>query len=163
MNIHVPWGHINVLVIWIVIFSIAYLYFDQHQNPKVAVTKSGKLQGEIFIPRSIDGHYYVRGSINGHSIDFMVDTGASIVSVSRAFAQKSNLPAGIPANFSTAGGTVIGEIVSGQTVEVGGIAVNNLNVSVGIHGDTALLGQNFLRRVDVIQSNDKMILRVRSD
>ncbi len=163
MSIQVPWGHINVLVVWIIIFSIAYLYFDQHQNPKVAVIKGESQHGEVFIPRSIDGHYYVRGSINGHPIDFMVDTGASIVSVSKTFAQIANLPTGAPANFSTAGGTVIGEIVPGQFVEAGGIAVNNLNISVGIHGGTALLGQNFLRHVDVVQSNDTMILRVRSE
>jgi aspartyl protease family protein len=163
MNIRIPWGHISVLVVWVTIFSIVYLYFNEHQVPKVAVVKGGLAQGEIVIPRSLDGHYYVRGAINGYPIDFMVDTGASIVSVSNEFSRVANLPSGAPASFSTAGGMVRGEIVSGQTIEAGGIAVNGLSVSVGIQGEIALLGQNFLRRVDVIQSNDRMILRVRAE
>ncbi len=160
MSIRVPWGHISVLVVWIVIFSIVYLYFNERQAPKVAVSLT---RGEIVIPRSLDGHYYVRGAVNGYPIDFMVDTGASIVSISNETSRAANLPSGTPANFSTAGGVVRGEIVSGQTVEAGGIAVSGLSVSVGIQGEMALLGQNFLRRVDVIQSNDRMILRVRAD
>lgn len=154
-------GHINALVIWITVFSVAYLFFDMRQEPKVAVVKSGMTQGEVVLPRSLDGHYYVRGSINGHPIDFMVDTGASVVSVSKEFSSIANLPKGAPANFSTAGGIISGEIIPGQVVVAGGISVAGLNVSVGIQGSMALLGQNFLRRVDVIQSNDRMILKVR--
>ncbi len=156
-------GHITALIVWVVIFSTIYMYFNVQQGPKVAVAIENLTFGQIVIPRSPDGHYYVRGSINGHSVDFMVDTGASIVSVSKAFASAANLPSGVPASLSTAGGIVRGEITSGQIVEAGGIAVNGLSVSVGIHGRMALLGQNFLRRVDVIQSNDTMTLRIRAE
>ena len=91
----------------------------------------------------------------------MVDTGATTVSVSRTVARKAHLPEGIPASFSTAGGTVAGEIVSGQTVEAAGITVEGLSIGVGIHGDIGLLGQNFLRNVDVLRLENKMILKVR--
>lgn len=163
MSSRAPWNFISVLVIWVAIFSALFFYFNAKQGPIIAVAKEGVVHGEVVIPRSPDGHYYVRGSINGYPIDFMVDTGASIVSVSKEFSKAANLPNGAPANFSTAGGVVTGEIISGQIVEAGGIAVNGLSVSIGMHGRMALLGQNFLRRIDVIQSNDKMILRVRAE
>ncbi|MDH5551936.1 MAG: TIGR02281 family clan AA aspartic protease, partial [Nitrosomonas sp.] len=79
MNSRTSWGVITVLVIWVVIFSVVYVFFDSQQKPKIATGKDGGMFGQIVIPRSLDGHYYVRGSINGHPIDFMVDTGASVV------------------------------------------------------------------------------------
>lgn len=157
---HLPLGHITALVIWIAISGTIYLYFDAREKPTIAVADVGLTGGEVIIPRSRDGHYYVRGSINGHSVDFMVDTGASMVSIGRGIARSAGLPSGMPASFSTANGTVMGEIVSGQTVEAGGIVVKGLSVGVGVVGDVALLGQNFLRRVDVLQSGDKMVLRI---
>ncbi|KIO48636.1 aspartyl protease [Nitrosospira sp. NpAV] len=143
--------------------SIAvYLYFDARQQPTIAVASPELAAGEVVIPRSRDGHYYVRGAINGHAVNFMVDTGASMVSINRDIALRSGLAGGIPANFSTPNGTVMGEIVAGQTIEAGGIVVEGLSVGIGIQGNIALLGQNFLRRVDVLQSNDKMVLRVKT-
>jgi aspartyl protease family protein len=161
MSTRLAWGHVGALAIWITISGAAYLYFDARQKPTIVTVKADLAGGQVVIPRSRDGHYYVRGMIRGHAVDFMVDTGATTVSVSRTVARKANLPAGIPASFSTAGGTVAGEIVSGQTVEAGGIVVEGLSLGVGIDGDIGLLGQNFLRYVDVLQLEDKMILQVR--
>ena len=161
MNSRTSWRAITVLFIWIAIFSVVYIFFDTQQKPKVATGKDGGMFSKIVIPRSLDGHYYVRGSVNGYPVDFMVDTGASVVSISRSLAKKANLPKGVSANFSTAGGVVMGEVVSDQTVEAGGIIVNGISISVGIQGNVSLLGQNFLRRVDVLQSNDTMTLQLR--
>lgn len=155
-------GFMVALVIWVSIFVVVYFFFASAQAPKVAIVDTDSAEKEIIILRSKDGHYYVRGKINGYPVDFMVDTGASIVSISYDLARSINLPRGAPANFSTAGGNMIGEIVSAIDIEVGNIRFNELAVSVGIRGNIALLGQNFLRRIDVIQSDDKMVLRVRN-
>ena len=157
------WGHITALVIWVFVFSMAYLFFEYWQEPKIAVMHDNLVDREIVISRSRDGHYYVRGEINGHHVDFMVDTGASIVSISGEVAHDINLPVGRRANFSTAAGKFTGEIVTGQDIKVGGILVKGLSVGVGIQGKVGLLGQNFLRRVEIVQSGDKMVLRVRTD
>ncbi|MCP5245757.1 MAG: clan AA aspartic protease [Burkholderiales bacterium] len=156
-------GFISVLVIWITIFAMAYLYFDTQLEPRVSIAQSDLESGEVVISRSWDGHYYVPGSINGYPVKFLVDTGASVVSVGAELARQASLPKGRPASFTTAGGVVHGEMVFDQIVEAGGIVINGLHVSVGLHGDMALLGQNFLRKIDVIQSNDTMTLRVRTE
>ncbi len=156
-------GFLIVLTIWIAIFTTAYLYFDNRMEPRVSVAKIDLQQGKVVIPRSWDGHYYVQGSINGYPVRFLVDTGASVVSVGAEFARLANLPKGRPASFATAGGVVQGEMVFNQIIEAGGIEINGLHVSVGLHGDVALLGQNFLRKIDVIQTNDTMTLRVRTE
>jgi aspartyl protease family protein len=162
MSTRHAWGHLAALAVWTALSAAAYLYFDARQKPTIVTAKAELGGGQVVIPRSRDGHYYLHCAIGGQVVDFMVDTGATTVSISRTVARKANLPAGIPASFSTAGGTVAGEIVPGQTVEAGGIVVEGLSVGVGIHGNIGLLGQNFLRNVDVLQLEEKMILRTRN-
>lgn len=161
MRNDIPWGHVTALVLsWLIIFGFAYLFFANWQEPKIAVAQNSLQENEIVIPRSRDGHYYVRGEVNGYPVDFMVDTGASIISISHEVARAARLPRGKPAIFSTAAGNIMGEIVVDQDIKVGNISARGLTVSVGIQGRIGLLGQNFLRKVDVIQSGDKMVLRV---
>lgn len=153
--------HFRALLIWLALLGVAYWGFDRFLAPKVA-TVSGA--DEVTIPRSRDGHYYVAGSINGHPLTFMVDTGASTVAVSADFARAANLPRGYPLRFQTAGGSTEGELVQNQTVEAGGLSLSNVDVGVGIRLDApdhALLGQSFLRHVDVLQSGDRLVLKAR--
>lgn len=161
-----PWGHITALVLWLILFGAVYLFLDARMQPQVAtITNLDMARGEAVIQRSRDGHYYVAGAINGHTLTFMVDTGASTVVVSADLASKIGLARGEPTSFKTAGGTVSGETLSDQTVEAGGIQLKGLRVGVVermSQRDVALLGQNFLRQIDVIQSDDRMILRVKS-
>jgi aspartyl protease family protein len=161
-----PWGHITALVLWLAIFAVMYLFMDAKIQPQVAtVTSLDMARGEIMIPRSRDGHYYVSGAINGRPLTFMVDTGASTVVVSADLAARVGLTRGVPTPFKTAGGMVWGEMVSDQTIEAGGMQLKGLRVGVVTQMDQrdyALLGQNFLRHIDVIQSGDQMVLRVKS-
>ncbi|WP_232504426.1 retropepsin-like aspartic protease family protein [Sulfuricella denitrificans] len=135
-------------------------------QPQVAtVTGLDMARGEVIIQRSRDGHYYVGGSINGRPLTFMVDTGASTVVVSADLAAKIGLARGVPTPFKTAGGMVLGEMMSDQTIEAGGIQLKGLRVGVVMQMDQrdyALLGQNFLRYIDVIQSGDQMVLKIKS-
>ena len=94
----------------------------------------------------------------------MIDTGASVVSVGERVARAADLPKGAVARFQTAGGEVTGEMVTGVAVEAAGIRVEGLRVAVGPDlgpGNIALLGQNFLRRIEVTQSDDQMVLRLK--
>jgi aspartyl protease family protein len=153
--------HFRALLFWLALMAGVYLLIDRTMNPTVAVTATGK-DGEVVVPRARDGHYYLRGSIQGQPIVFMVDTGASSVAVSAAFARRAGLPRGYPLRFSTANGSTEGELVSGQTVEAGGLRVSNIDVGVGINvgqDDMGLLGQSYLRHVEVLQADDRLILR----
>jgi len=115
---------------------------------------------EISIPAARDGHYYLDGAVNGVPLTFMIDTGATYVSVGEDFARKARLPEGITGYFSTANGTVEGKIVKGQVVEAEDFKVSGLSVAVTpLGGKTGLLGQNFLRRFEVSQSAGVMRLR----
>lgn len=159
------WGHGTALIVWLGISAVIYYAVDSYQKPVVATLKdTDGATGEIVIPRSRDGHYYVEGTINNHPIIFMIDTGASVVSIGERVARAAGLPSGAPARFQTAGGEVMGEMVTGVAVEAAGIRVEGLRVAVGPDlgpSGVALLGQNFLRRIEVTQRDDRMVLRLK--
>ncbi|MDO8448868.1 MAG: retropepsin-like aspartic protease, partial [Rhodoferax sp.] len=120
--------------------------------------------GDLVINRSQDGHFYTTGTINGREARFMVDTGASLVSVSEKFAQKAFIRGGVPAMFHTANGDRPGRIVEGLGVSIGPVSVTNVKVGVGLNlGDEneALLGQSFLSKFDITMGKNQMVLRSR--
>lgn len=145
-------------LIWCVLLGIAYVVIDAQIKPKVATANGGGTQVEI--PRSHDGHFYVAGSLNGQALTFMVDTGASTVAISQAVAQRLGLTSGRPVNIGTAGGMTQGMEVTGLTLRIGGMTFNNVRIVVlaNLAGE-ALLGQNVLRHLDVMQTTDHMLLR----
>lgn len=140
-----------------------YLIIDHFSAPGPVVRTMQGGQHEIVIPVARDGHYYVDGSVNGQSVTFLVDTGASYVSVGSEFARRANLPEGHVGVFNTANGAVEGRITRAQSVSADIFEVSAINVAV-IPGTTeyGLLGQNFLRYFSVSQSDGKLVLRMRS-
>lgn len=154
-------GTLGILAFWLVVMGVVYYFMDRSLQPK-AVTVSAS--GELVIPRARDGHFYVAGQVNGRPVNFLVDTGASLVSVSEDFARQAGLGRGESAVFSTANGERTGRIVAGVPVDVGPASVSAVRVGVGLTGmgqDEALLGQSFLSRFDIMLQQDRMVLRPR--
>jgi len=151
-NLHWPAG--VLALIGVVFFAADRLT----RTPTVVHAVPGQV---IEIPAARDGHYYVEGSVNGVPIRFMIDTGATYVSVSGRFAASARLPEGVKGYFSTANGSVEGRIVKDQVVEAEGFKVSGLSVAVTPLGSKqGLLGQNFLKRFEVSQSQGVMTLRL---
>ena len=156
-------GALGIVAFWLVVMAALYWAMDRWQQPRQArVTAEGVLE----LPRQADGHFRVAGTVNGEPVLFMVDTGASIVSVSEALAQRAGLRGGEPASFNTANGVRTGRIVRAASVSLqGGTRVENLRVGVGLQvGDDSqgLLGQNFLQHFDIQIERERMLLRPRA-
>ena len=110
------------------------------------------------------GMYYVDGAIDGKPLAFIVDTGATWVSLNASQARELGLdPArGIPAKVATANGTVIVRRLRLERVRAGGIELRNVEAVI-MPGDAppvALLGMSFLRRVHMVREGP--ILRLES-
>lgn len=147
------------MVFWLALIGVLYLAFQQLLAPKPAVLNA---TGELVLPRQRDGHFYAAGTVNGRPVQFLVDTGASYVTVSESTALAAGLEGGEPVRFSTANGTLEGRIVAGVPVGIGGFQISATRVAVGLNGvpeGKALLGQNVLSRFDVVLSGDTMTLR----
>ncbi len=152
---------LGIILFWAVVMGSLYVAMNHYLKPKQAVVSAN---GDLLIPRHKDGHFYVFGEINGKPVKFLVDTGASLVTVSNQFARTASIPKGQPTVFKTANGDLNGSIVSGVTVSVGPVSVSPVRLGVGLEGqdsDIALLGQSFLSKFDVLLQQNQMILRPR--
>ena len=119
-------------------------------------------QSTVHINRDGQGQYRVRGSINGQFVNFLVDTGASIVAISARQAQALGLQyeAGQPGTVQTAQGVVGAYFMNLDSVTVGGITRNSVRASV-IEGDyptEVLLGMSFLNQVRYQDDNGVLVL-----
>ena len=155
------WGPLGIVVFWLVVMGLLYVAMNHYLQPKPLVVTAS---GDLVIPKSRNGHFLVAGQINGREVNFMVDTGASLVVVSEAFARRAGLPQGVPITFRTANGELPGRVVAGVAVAVGPVAVSGIRVGVGLVGgdsNDALLGQSFLSQFDITLGRDEMVLRRR--
>ena len=117
----------------------------------------------IQIARSKDGHYWINGKINGHSVRMVLDTGATDISISEAEAQRLGLKYkdGERLPYQTANGTVIGYRILLKSVSIQGITENNISASVVPSNHPILLGMSFLKRVDMREKGNLMFLERR--
>ena len=109
------------------------------------------------------GMYMTYGNINGRSVHFLVDTGASAISMNIEQAKKLGIrydKIGIPAGVSTASGFVKAFRVRLKSVTVGGITETNVDALVidGNHPGPILLGMTFLGRLNIEHSGNAMTL-----
>ncbi|HSB49310.1 MAG TPA: TIGR02281 family clan AA aspartic protease [Burkholderiales bacterium] len=108
------------------------------------------------------GHFTTIGVVNGVSLQFLVDTGATAVVLSSADARRAgvNYLAGARALTQTANGVVPVYAVKLDSLRVGDITLSNVDASV-IEGDklpVALLGMSFLNRMEMRREGTTLTL-----
>lgn len=154
-------GLIPLIVFWCIVMGLLYAGMTHYLKPKQATVRAN---GELVIQRAQDGHFYTTGRIQGLEVKFLVDTGASLVTVSEAFARKAGLTGGTPTTFRTANGDRPGRVVDGASLSIGPVDARNIKIGVGLRGgadDEALLGQSFLSKFDITLNKDHMVLKPR--
>lgn len=154
-------GLMPMIIFWCVVMGLLYVGMTHYLKPKAAQVLAN---GDLVIARARDGHFYAEGTVNGQTVMFMVDTGASLVSVSAPVAQAAGLRGGVSTTFHTANGLQPGRVVEGAVIAVGPLLVTNTQVGVGlVMGDErqALLGQSFLGKFDMAIVQNQMVLRGR--
>ncbi|HET6838670.1 MAG TPA: TIGR02281 family clan AA aspartic protease [Bradyrhizobium sp.] len=117
----------------------------------------------ISIPRDARGHFLTEGRIEGQRIDFMVDTGASVVALNEKSAARFGLRPSLSdynATVNTANGTVKAARTRLAMVEIGGLVVRDVDAMV--LPDEALsenlLGLSFLSKLKFGYANGRMVL-----
>lgn len=156
-------GHAIATVVWLGLLAGGWYAFEHwdRTGPSIRGCDDGGVAREIVVQAARDGHHYLDGSVNGQPVRFLVDTGATYVTVGAGAAGRA-LTGGIPAYFETANGRIEGRLVPRQRVRAACLEVDDVTVAVspGL-SETSLLGQNFLRRFEVIQSGRELKLRLK--
>lgn len=116
---------------------------------------------QIVLAAGRGGHFFTLGSINGRSVNFVVDTGATLVAMSAAEAQRIGLKYehGQPGYSSTANGVIRAYRIKLNSVRIGDVELQNVEASVS-EGSMpyVLLGNSFLSRFQMKRENDTMTL-----
>ncbi|MFP4063031.1 MAG: TIGR02281 family clan AA aspartic protease [Halochromatium sp.] len=141
-------------------------YLDRRENPNQNLVSEVGPGGvsQVVLRQSIGGHYVASGTINGEPVIFMLDTGATMVSLSRQLARRLDLPMRPGGMSKTANGMVQTWITHLDSVSLGGLTAHNLRATVlpNFPGDQVLLGMDFLKRFELIQRGGELTIRLPS-
>ena len=130
----------------------------------VAAQPSGSGPATAVLTADGSGHFLTVGNINGTSVRFIVDTGASLISLGANDARRIGIDVskGKTGQTQTANGVTQVSHVKLDTVRVGEIVLNNVDASV-LQQDmpVALLGMSFLNRMEMQRNGETMTLKKR--
>ena len=130
----------------------------------VASQPSGQGSPKVVLTADTTGHFLTTGNINGATVRFLVDTGATLVSIGAAEAKRIGIDPskGRPVMVNTANGQAQATQVKVDTVRVGEIVMHNVDAIVQqTEMPVVLLGMSFLNRMEMVRDGDTMTLKKR--
>lgn len=132
-------------------------------NQRITPARRDGAAPSVLLAGDARGHFMTTAVVNGLSIQFMVDTGATAVTISSDDARRANVKYS-PADrgvMQTANGLVSAYKVKFDTVRIGDITLNNVDgivVEGNALGRYGLLGMSFLSRTEMRREGDQMML-----
>lgn len=153
-------------IAWIIAIGLLMLFFQdvllkQHNPNTHPESKLTQGLNEVLLKRNKQGHYLTTGKINQQEVVFLLDTGATDVSIPQSVAEKLNLPRYNPYTVSTANGNtqVYRSVINELTI--GKIVLYNVeaNVNPSFNSKNILLGMSALKQLELHQSGNTLTLR----
>ncbi len=160
-------GKRMIIIAWVMIFGLLIWLFgnleefkrNPNQNVETTVSPSGKK--EIILKSSRHGHYVATGKINTKKVTFLVDTGASYVSVPDKIATKLNLKKGAPFRVTTANGEIVVYQTNIDSISIGDIELYDIKADINPHmnSNEVLLGMSFLENLTLTHKDGELTIR----
>lgn len=125
----------------------------------------GASGNRIVLTAGSGGHFVTRGSINGKSVQFLVDTGATSVAMGQAEAERIGLKYkdGQQGLANTANGQVLIYRTRLNSVRINDVQVYDVEAAVLVAPmDMVLLGNSFLTRFQMKRENNLLTLDKKS-
>ena len=160
-------GKYFIWIAWIIALAILVFIFqaalekqwNPNTNPNYALNDTGK--AEVYLQRNKQGHYIAQGTLNEHEVTFLLDTGATTVSIPEHIAAQLGLQKFGRYPVQTANGTVHVYQTKVEQLSIGNLFFNNVDAHInpGMKSDVILLGMSVLKRVEFNQTGNQLILR----
>ena len=151
---------------WLVVLGILTWLFgnweESRYNPnRNVISTVNDDRTEVILQRNQWGHYAATGTLNGKTVTYLLDTGATTVAVPGQLARELGLRRGRPFIVSTANGNATAYATTLNTITLGDIEMRNLRATINpsMLGDKILLGMNVLQHLELIQKGDTLTIR----
>lgn len=159
-------GKVMLVIAWIIGLGLLTLFFADLEEEKINPNQSVKSTThagtvEVVLQQNRWGHYVANGKINNVEVTFLVDTGATVVSIPYHLRDKLNLSKGRPYTTSTANGDVTVYSTTLATLQLGELTTTNVRAALnpGMEGSEILLGMSVLSSLELTQKGEQLIIR----
>lgn len=159
-------GKWMVVLAWIIGLGLVTFIFSDILESQINPNQSPQSNRfgervEVVLEQNKAGHYVTSGEINGVPVVFLVDTGATDVSIPAHLAGRLQLTAGRVGYANTANGLVQIAETHINRIAIGDIVLTDIdgNLNPGMQSDSILLGMSFLKQLEFTQKGNVLILR----
>lgn len=143
--------------------KVMILSMSDHTPIRIGLPAASDVQAHLL---SSGGMYNATGSINQRVTDFVVDTGATYVTISADKAKSLGIDFSKARKLmmNTANGKATAHIIRVKSIRVSGIELNDVETAVmhNMSSPKVLLGMSFLNKVEMTQKDGVMVLKKRS-
>ncbi|WP_313501436.1 retropepsin-like aspartic protease family protein [Stutzerimonas nitrititolerans] len=159
-------GRVMLVLAWGAGILLATRFFadweESRYNPNrqpVSVVQGDQI--EVLLEGNAQGHFVADGRINGKTVTFLLDTGATDVAIPAELAEELGLSRGAPVNLLTANGQTTGFRTRLESLAIGEIVLRDVRaiVAPGFGGDQILLGMSALKQLEFTQRAGTLVLR----
>ena len=158
-------GKTMTYLAWIMGLVLLTLFFSRYldrqdnpnQSPESYIDGSNAV---VMLQQNRAGHYVTNGYINGYQVKFLLDTGATQVSIPAGVAERLALTSDGKQTVNTANGIIQVYTTQLDSLAIGELTLYNLKANINPHmqGDTILLGMNALAQVKLVQQGKTLTL-----
>ncbi len=159
-------GGTMIILSWIVALGLLSWFFADYLSKQANPNQNLSMQlnqgvKEVILKRNRAGHYVASGMINQQPVTFILDTGATHISIPAHIARRIDLNQGIAMPVQTANGIAHVYATDLDSVDLGGIELKNIraNINPFMQTDEVLLGMSFLKYLDFSQQGDQLVIR----
>jgi len=158
-------GKTMLAIGWIFVLVVLTYFLGLWEKDKINPNRQldSSINGgiaEVRLKQNTQGHYLLNAQVNGQTLTFLLDTGATQVVLTEKQAQQAGLRSGLPYTVSTANGNILVYSTTIGHLKIGEIDLYDIEASINPHMDGyGLLGMSALANLEWSQRGEVLILR----